>query len=190
MGWSRNPANTFVEYQAAGHGADMFAVEKELQPQVLAWFDTHLRDAPATRPTVAKAAGPTIVEQFWTALNQPGGVARARQLYDEAKSRDKSIVLFPEAETNLLGYQLLRDGNLKDALSVFQLNVEGYPQSANAYDSLSDGYLAMGNKEEALKYAQKAIEMLDKDTNATPRVQAARTRERRRKDQRAEGVSK
>ena len=50
----------------------------------------------------------------------------------------------------------------------FSLNVEGYPQSANAYDSLSDGYLAMGNKEEALKYAQKAIEMLDKDPNATP----------------------
>ena len=30
------------------------------------------------------------------------------------------------------------------------------------------GYLAMGNKEEALKHALKAIEMLDIDTNATP----------------------
>ncbi|HEU4891455.1 MAG TPA: alpha/beta fold hydrolase [Vicinamibacterales bacterium] len=27
MGWSRNPSNKFVEYQAAGHGTDMFAVE-------------------------------------------------------------------------------------------------------------------------------------------------------------------
>jgi dienelactone hydrolase len=168
MGWSRNPSNTFVEYQAAGHGTDMFAVEKELQPQVLAWLETHLRDAPATRPTVTTAAGPTIVEQFWTALNQPGGVERARQMYDEARSRDKGIVLFPETETNLLGYQLLRAGNLKDAVNVFRLNVEAYPRSANACDSLSDGYVAIGNKEEALKYAQKAIEMLDKDTNATP----------------------
>ena len=167
MGWSRNPSNTFVEYQAAGHGTDMFAVEKELQPQVLAWLETHLRDAPTTRPTVMKAAGPTIVEEFWTALNQPGGVERARQLYDEAKSRDKNVVLFPETETNLLGYRLLQAGNVKDAIDVFHLNVEGYPQSANAYDSLSDGYLARGNKEEALKYAEKAIEMLDKDPNAT-----------------------
>jgi dienelactone hydrolase len=167
MGWSRNPANKFVEYQAAGHGADMFAVEKGLQPQVLEWFETNLRDAPATRPTVTTAAGPTIVEQFWAALNQPGGVARARQMYDEAKGRDKRIVLFPEAETNLLGYQLLRDGRLKDALGVFQLNVEGYPQSANAYDSLSDCYLAMGDKGEALKYAEKALAMLATDTNAT-----------------------
>jgi hypothetical protein len=170
MGWSRNPTNTFVEYQAAGHGTDMFAAEKELQPQILAWLEAHLRDAPTTRPTAATAGGPTIVEEFWTALNQPGGVARARQLYDEAKSRDKSIVLFPERETNLLGYALLQDGKVKDALVVFQLNVEGYPRSANAYDSLSDGYLAMDNKEEALKYAQKTIDMLDKDPDATPEL--------------------
>ena len=168
MGWSRNPTNTFVEYQAAGHGTDMFAVEKALEPQVLAWLETHVRDAPATRPAATPAGGPTIVEQFWTTLNQPGGVERARQIYDEAKSRDKNVVLFPEAETNLLGYALLRDGKVKDAVVVFRLNVEAYPRSANACDSLSDGYVAMDNKEEALKYAQAAIAMLDKDTNATP----------------------
>lgn len=170
MGWSRNPTNTFVEYQAAGHGTDMFAVEKELQPRILTWLEAHLRDAPTTRPTATTAGRPTIVEEFWTTLNQPGGVARARQLYDEAKSRDKSVVLFPERETNLLGYALLQDGKAKDAVAVFQLNVEGYPGSANAYDSLSDGYLAMDNKEEALKYAQKTLDMLDKDPNATPEL--------------------
>jgi pimeloyl-ACP methyl ester carboxylesterase len=166
MGWSRNPKNTFVEYKAAGHGTDMFAVEKGLEPQVLKWFETYLRDAPATKPTATTAPGPTIVEEFWTALNQPGGVDRARKMYDEAKSRDKSIVLFPETETNLLGYQLLQSDNPKDAVTVFQMNVDAYPQSANTYDSLSDGYLALGNREEALKYAQKALEMLEKDTNA------------------------
>jgi len=170
MGWSRNPANTFVEYQAAGHGTDMFAVEKELQPRVLAWLERHVRDAPATKPTATTAAGPTVVEQFWTTLNQPGGVERARQLFDEAKSRDKSVVLFPETETNLLGYALLQGGNAKDALIVFQMNVEGYPRSANAYDSLSDGYLAMENKAEALKYARKTLEVLDTDPNATPEL--------------------
>jgi tetratricopeptide (TPR) repeat protein len=48
------------------------------------------------------------------------------------------------------------------------MNIEAYPRSANVYDSLSDGYLAMGNKDEALKHAEKAIHQgLDKDTNAT-----------------------
>jgi dienelactone hydrolase len=170
MGWSRNPTNTFLEYQAAGHGTDMFAVEKELEPRILTWLETHLRDAPATQPTATTAAGPTAVEQFWTTLNQPGGVERARQLYDEARSRDKSVVLFPETETNLLGYTLLQDGNAKDALIVFQMNVEGYPRSANAYDSLSDGYLAVENKAEALKYARKTLDVLATDPNATPQL--------------------
>ena len=167
MGWSRNPSNTFVEYQAAGHGTDMFAVEKDLQPQVLTWFETHLRDAPATRPTGTTAATPTVVEEIWTALNQPGGAERARKLYDEAKGRDKNAVLLPETETNALAYQLLQDGKVQDAVVIFRLNVDAYPRSANVYDSLSDGYLAIGNKEEALRYAEKAIEVLDKDTNTT-----------------------
>ena len=170
MGWSRNPTNTFVEYQAAGHGTDMFAVEKELQPRVLTWFETHLRDAPATRTAATTAGTPTIVEQFWTTLNQPGGVERARQLYDEAKGRDTTVVLFPEAETNLLGYALLQDGKAKDALTVFQMNVEAYPRSANACDSLSDGFLALENKEEALKYARKTLALLDTDPNVTPEL--------------------
>ena len=167
MGWSRNPSNKFVEYQAAGHGTDMFAVEKELQPQVLTWLGTHLNAAPTTRPTVTTVAAPTVVEEIWTALHQPGGVERARKQYDEAKSRDTNAVLIPEAETNQLGYQLLQAGNFKDAIVVFQMNIEAYPRSANVYDSLSDGYLAVGNKDEALKYAEKAIQALDKDTNAT-----------------------
>lgn len=167
-GWSRNPKNKFLEYQAAGHGTDMFAVEKDLQPQVLAWFETHLRDAPATRPAASTPTTPTAVEEFWTALNAPGGVERARTIYDAAKARDKAVVLFPETEMNLLGYRLLQDGNAKDALTVFQMNVESYPHSANVYDSLSDAHLELGNREEALKLAQKALETLEKDTNAPP----------------------
>ena len=168
MGWSRNQKNKFVEYKAAGHGTDMFAVEKDLQPQILTWLETHLRDAPATRPTAAAPATPTIVEEFWTTITLPGGVDRARKMYDEARSRDKTIVLFPETEMNLLGYQILRDDKPNAAVTVFQMNVEAYPNSANVYDSLSDAYLELGNRDEALKYAQKALAALEKDTNSTP----------------------
>ncbi len=159
LGWSRNPANKFVEYKAAGHGTEMFAAEKELEPMVLGWFNAHLRNAPA-KPAAVVASKPSPTEEFWNTLSAPGGVAKARQIYDEAKRARKPAVLFPENETNLLGYQLLQEGNAKDAVEVFKLNVDAYPASANTYDSLSDGYLALGNKEEALRYAEKAIEML------------------------------
>ena len=166
LGWSRNPANKFVEYKAAGHGTDMFATEKALEPLVIGWFNLHLRNAPL-KPPVVTASQPSPTEQFWNTLSSPGGVAKARQIYDDAKRANKSVVLFPEAETNQLGYQLLQDGNAKDAVEVFKMNVEAYPASANTYDSLSDGYLALGNREEALRYAEKTLEMIPKDVEAS-----------------------
>ena len=84
LGWSRNPANKLVEYKAAGHGTDMFAVEKGLEPLVLSWFTTHLRNAPA-KPAAVVASKPSAIEEFWTTLSAPGGVAKARQIYDQSK---------------------------------------------------------------------------------------------------------
>jgi dienelactone hydrolase len=166
LGWSRNPANKFVEYKDAGHGTDMFAAEKGLEPLILEWFGVHLRNAPAKPPTVT-ASQPSPTEQFWIMMSAPGGVAKARQAYDENRRAKRTDVLFPENETNLLGYRLLREGNAKDAVEVFKLNVDAYPASANACDSLSDGYLALGNREEALRYAEKALEMIPKDVEAS-----------------------
>lgn len=166
LGWSRNPANKFVKYTAAGHGTDMFAAEKGLEPMVLEWFDKHLRNAPATRPTAVAPSKPSPAEEFWTTLTAPGGAAKARQIYDDAKRSGKRAVLVPEAETNLLGYQLLQSGNPKEAVEVFKLNVDAYPASANTYDSLSDAYLALGNRAEALRYAEQALAMIPKDAEA------------------------
>ena len=166
LGWSRNPANKFLEYKAAGHGTEMFAVEKGLEPIVLDWFTAHVR-ANSVKPSAAASSKPTPTEEFWTTLTAPGGVAKARQMYDDAKRAKKNDILFPENETNLLGYELLRNGNAKDAVEVFKLNVDAYPASCNTYDSLSDGYLELGNREEALRYAEKALEMIPRDAEAS-----------------------
>ena len=165
IGWSRNPGNKFIEYKAAGHGTDMFGVEKGLEPAILDWFKSNLRDAPAT-PAAVAATRPTAVEEFWTMFTSPGGVAKARQIVEENRRAGKHDILFPETEANQYGYQLLQSGNAKDAVEVFKLNVDLFPTSANTYDSLSDAYLAAGNRDEALRNAEKAIEVLPKDPEA------------------------
>jgi dienelactone hydrolase len=166
LGWSRNPSNRFLEYKAAGHGTEMFAVERGLEPAILDWFTTYLRDAPATPPAVA-AGESSPAEEFWTLLTSPGGVAKARQVFDDSRRAGKHDVLISETETNQYGYQLLQSGNAKDAVEVFKLNVDAYPSSANTYDSLSDAYLALGNRDEALRNAEKALEMIPKDAEAS-----------------------
>ena len=56
---------------------------------------------------------------------------------------------------------------------MFRLNVDAYPASANTYDSLADGYLADGNRAEALRHAEKAVEMLEKDTRINDELRTA-----------------
>jgi len=141
---------------------------------MLDWFDANLRRAPATPPqTSAQSRPATPVEEFWNALTAPGRVARARQIYDEAKKKDPRVVLFPEAEANAYGYELLQRGNAKDAIEVFRLNMDAHPASANTYDSLADGYLADGNKAEALRYAEKALEVLKTDAQLPDELRTA-----------------
>ena len=176
LGWSRNKSNKLVQYKAAGHGTDMFAVEKGLQPLMLDWLDAHLRNAPTQPTTSSTPAAPSRVEAFWMALEEPGGPAKARKLFDDAKRAGAKVVLFPEGELNQFGYDLLQRGKAEDAVIVFRMNVDAYPASANTYDSLSDAYLAAGKRDEALKFAEKALQVLATDAGI-PEDFKARIRE-------------
>ena len=48
-------------------------------------------------------------------------------------------------------------------MELFKLNAEAYPTSANAQDSLADGYLARGQNDLALAAEQKCLELLPAD---------------------------
>lgn len=165
LGFSGNARNKMLEYKAAGHGTDMFAVESGLEPALVEWFTQHLVRSPVKR-TLASAArsaalGPSAA--FWKMLTESGGPARAKEAYEAAREKDPSVILFPEAELNALGYERLQAGKIDEAIQLFELNVAAYPDSANVYDSLGDGYMAAGRVEEAREYARKAIEKLTTD---------------------------
>jgi len=66
---------------------------------------------------------------------------------------------FDEKEFNSVGYILLNSGRKKEAVAVFALNVEMYPDSWNVYDSLAEGYLGLGNTEKAKSLYAKSLEM-------------------------------
>ena len=64
---------------------------------------------------------------------------------------------------NTWGYNLLGQNRPADALAIFELAAWAHPTSANAQDSLADGYLAVGDKERAKKAVQRAIELAPED---------------------------
>jgi tetratricopeptide (TPR) repeat protein len=76
----------------------------------------------------------------------------------------------PENLLNRAGYQLLSRKSYDPAMNIFKLNLKLHPDSPNTYDSLAEGYLTMGDKENAKKYYQLAIQKNPGRTDAEKRI--------------------
>jgi tetratricopeptide (TPR) repeat protein len=109
----------------------------------------------------------SIAEVLMKTIAERGGdVAAAVKQYRELKATQGATYDFGENELNGLGYQLLGAKKMKEAIEIFKLNVEAYPQAANPYDSLGEAYLAAGERELALQNYRKAVELNPQNTNA------------------------
>ncbi len=92
------------------------------------------------------------------------GVAEALSVYRQRRAANPQAA-FSESQINRLGYDLIGASRVKDAIEVFKLNVEDFPQSSNVYDSLGEAYLLDGNKELAIKNYQRSVELDPNNTN-------------------------
>jgi CubicO group peptidase (beta-lactamase class C family) len=118
-----------------------------------------LYDKPHGLPkkSIAEALTKTIMEKELTsAINQ----------YRDLKTNQSNAYDFSEPELNGLGYRLLAMKKVKEAIEVFKLNVEAYPQSSNVYDSLAEAYMTNGDKELAIKNYKRSLELNPQNTNA------------------------
>jgi tetratricopeptide (TPR) repeat protein len=111
----------------------------------------------AQRKSIADTLGATL---------SSGGIDQAIQQYRDLKGTAPSAYNFSEGELNGLGYELLRTKKFAEAIAVLQLNVEAYPHSGDAYDSLAEAYLDDGNQAQAIANYQKSLELNPKNTNA------------------------
>lgn len=82
-------------------------------------------------------------------------VSRVREL--KANPAHKYVEI--ESPINNAGYFLLGQNRVDQAIELFKLNVELHPRSANAFDSLGEGYLKKGDKTNALSNYRKALEL-------------------------------
>lgn len=161
---SANPASRFAHYANGGHGAEMFAAHKELPDVIAQWFAATLRNNPGSVPkTNGSPLGPQGLRTL-ELVDQPGGADKVAKMLEQVHESDPQGALFSEYIVNLLGYEHIQQGDTKGAVEIMKLNVAAYPNSPNVYDSLSDAYLADGQKALALQNAKKALELLAKDT--------------------------
>jgi tetratricopeptide (TPR) repeat protein len=66
---------------------------------------------------------------------------------------------FSESEINSWGYDLIYKDNAKDALKIFKLNTELFPNAYNTYDSYGECLLKLGDQQNAIEAYRKSLEL-------------------------------
>lgn len=74
-----------------------------------------------------------------------------------------------EETLNDFGYDVLGAGRVAEAIAIFQLGTELFPNSANTYDSLGEAYLNGGQRAEAIRSYERSL-ALDPDNANAERV--------------------
>ncbi len=64
-----------------------------------------------------------------------------------------------EPELNAYGYQLLGQQKFEKAIEIFKMNTDNNPESANAWDSLGEGYAQKGDKDKAIESFKKSLSL-------------------------------
>jgi tetratricopeptide (TPR) repeat protein len=128
----------------------------------MAVFLPNIKKAFDNRKSIADTLSATIAGS---------GIDQAVKQYHELKATAPSAYDFDENEVNSLGYQLLQAHKLNQAIRIFQLNIETYPQSGNTYDSLAEAYMDDGDKTLAIANYRRSLQVNPRNANAVKMLQ-------------------
>jgi CubicO group peptidase (beta-lactamase class C family) len=120
---------------------------------------------------VAGLVNKTLIDKYSLAEEQitsdflKNDFARAEQNYYTIKKENPKWNF--ESTLNSIGYVLVGNSKLNDAIKIFELNTKENPQSGNAFDSLAEGYFSIGQLEISKQHYKKSLELNPSNTNAT-----------------------
>ncbi|MCX6168863.1 MAG: alpha/beta hydrolase-fold protein [Ignavibacteriales bacterium] len=87
------------------------------------------------------------------------GLEFAEKHFQEVSKRLRYDIPVPEDIINNFGYEAIDNGKIQEAILLFKRNIEQNPNSANAYDSITDAYEKAGMWREAIESSEKAVEL-------------------------------
>ena len=128
-----------------------------IPPNATLIFDVELLGSHKPKKSIADTMMTIIVNK---------NVEKAIETYWELYGDYEDKYNFKESQLNALGYQLLQIGLNKEAIKIFELNIEQYPESANVYDSMGEGCMVAGDNKNAVKYYEKSLKLDPNNENA------------------------
>jgi CubicO group peptidase (beta-lactamase class C family) len=75
-----------------------------------------------------------------------------------------------ESKINEIGYVFVRMKKFDDAVAIFEQNTLDFPQSWNAWDSFAEAYTDKGDKDLAIKYYEKSLQLNPGNTNGAEQL--------------------
>jgi len=120
-------------------------------------------DASAVSLKYREGEKPPPTELEFAEMLRAGMIAEAVQTYEQIKASNSGQIPFQEAAINMMGYQLIGASRIEDALALFKMNAEAFPNSANCWDSYADGALANGDRELAAECYKSVLDVLPND---------------------------
>jgi len=136
-------STTGFTWQGYASAANYAMANKVNQEKALGWIDQ----------AIAQNKNFSTLNTKAELLKQLGKTTEANKLTTDA------IAIATEVELNQYGYQLLGEGKHDGAIKIFSLCTERHPESANAWDSLAEGYFTKGDKDNAIKYFKKSLSL-------------------------------
>jgi tetratricopeptide (TPR) repeat protein len=192
--WHQNFASNYIKLKEHGPNANDEGTQEEVNQgyefacrYVLYFLNAYMNDdkqalaflqsrpeqngVPAHQITKRAKVGlkkPPSLQEFALLLKQ-SGFDKASQVYAEVKKSSPDFTL-KEEQVNAWGYALMWRGSLREAIEVFKLNAELYPQSFNVWDSLAEAYMNIGEIKAAIANYQKSVELNPKNENGVKMI--------------------
>jgi len=118
---------------------------------------------PTSSSTATAGVAPVTTEAADLVKARIARVLRARginpALAEYWRLHDADSTSTPESLLNDLGYDLLKQSRVDDAIRAFRANIAAYPESPRVYEAIGDAYLAGGHRTAARDGYRRAAEL-------------------------------
>lgn len=98
-------------------------------------------------------------KNFQTLSVKGGLLLQMGKTEDAITIADEASTLANVNQLNGLGYLMLQNQQPKVAVKYFLLNAEKNPETANCFDSLGEGYMALGQNDKAIESFKKSLSL-------------------------------
>jgi tetratricopeptide (TPR) repeat protein len=110
--------------------------------------------------------GPSPMVHYYQAYKD-GGIEAVIVSYNNIKNNQTDKYEIHPAQLYKFAYFLIDKGKLSDAIKIFKFNIMENPELYYLYDGLGEAFWLKGEKENAINYYKKSLDILPDNTNAT-----------------------